>query len=65
MEGFTTLGMPASCAMDRTYQRTTTACCKIYYRQTRRQLMVEDFNGNGWTAATLPFGNKEANPATE
>jgi hypothetical protein len=27
--------------------------------------MNENFNDNLWTSATLPFGNKEANPSTE
>jgi hypothetical protein len=27
--------------------------------------MTEDFNDSSWIAATMPFGNKEADPATE
>ena len=38
---------------------------KYVTAQPAANWMKEDFNDAAWTAATLPFGNKEAKPSTE
>lgn len=60
------LGMPASAAkwLSPTSEQQVHAV-KYVTTQPAANWMKEDFNDAAWTPATLPFGNKEANPSTE